>query len=126
MPLHDSTATDIPYPRRHASREGSYAPASAVRWTSGDLEIDDAKWIVRSGGVEVDLTRKEFAIVRILIAARGAAVPRKALWSKSNDALPNTSRSLDAHIWSLRKKVEKDPRGPRHILTITRFGYRLA
>jgi two-component system response regulator RegX3 len=80
---------------------------------------------VRLEGQPVHLARKEFLLLRVLVEANGAPVPRKALWSRSMDDTPNSSRSLDAHIWSLRRKIEKDPANPKHIVTVFRHGYRL-
>jgi DNA-binding response OmpR family regulator len=92
-------------------------------WKSGDLEIDVQSWIIRRAGEDIQVTRKEFELLRILVEARGAPVPRRMLWSKTADAIPNSSRSLDAHVWSLRKKLEKSPSNPAHILTVMRYGY---
>jgi len=94
-------------------------------WHSGDLEIDTERWVVRLDGHPVRVPRKEFLILRVLVEANGAPVPRKALWSRSSGDTPNSSRSLDAHIWSLRRKIEKDPANPTHIITVFRHGYRL-
>ena|SRR6476659_6728745 len=94
-------------------------------WRSGDLEIDTERWVVRLDGEPIRVPRKEFLILRVLVQANGAPVPRKALWSRSADETPNSSRSLDAHIWSLRRKIEKDPASPKHLITVFRHGYRL-
>ena len=103
----------------------SVLPRSAQPWKSGDLELDIETWTIRKDGEDVQLTRKEFELIRILVNAAGAPVPRKMLWSKSADNIPNSSRSLDAHIWSLRKKLEQSPGSPKHIVTVIRYGYRL-
>jgi DNA-binding response OmpR family regulator len=103
----------------------STLPKPTEPWSSGDLEIDVETWTIRKDGEDIPLTRKEFELIRILVNAAGAPVPRKMLWSKSADHIPNSSRSLDAHIWSLRKKLETSPGTPRHILTVIRYGYRL-
>jgi DNA-binding response OmpR family regulator len=100
-------------------------PAPSRSWRSGDLEIDAERWVVRLNGEPIRVPRKEFLILRLLVDANGAPVPRKALWSRSMDDTPNSSRSLDAHIWSLRRKIEKDPANPKHIVTVFRHGYRL-
>ena len=94
-------------------------------WHSGDLEIDTERWVVRLNGEPIRVPRKEFLILRVLVEANGAPVPRRTLWSRSSNDTPNSSRSLDAHIWSLRRKIEKDPANPKHIVTVFRHGYRL-
>lgn len=94
-------------------------------WRSGDLEIDPARWLARLAGMTAQLTFKELGILRILMEAGGAAVPRNELWNPKSITTPNSSRSLDAHIWSLRKKLEQDPGHPSHLITILGYGYQL-
>jgi DNA-binding response OmpR family regulator len=94
-------------------------------WRSGDLEIDPARWLARLAGIAAQLTFKELGILRILMEADGAAVPREELWSARSATTPNSSRSLDAHIWSIRKKLERDPHNPAHLVTILGYGYQL-
>lgn len=100
-------------------------PPPRKSWRSGDLEIVPEMWVVRLEGKPIRVPRKEFQILRLLAEANGAPVPRKALWSRSTDDTPNSSRSLDAHVWSLRRKIEKDPANPKHLITVFRHGYRL-
>src|SRR5215212_3563101 len=99
----------------------SESPQPAV-WRSGDLEIDPARWLARLSGISAQLTYKELGILRLLIDANGAAVPRAELWNAHSTTTPNSSRSLDAHIWSLRKKLERIPSSPAHLITILGFG----
>jgi DNA-binding response OmpR family regulator len=94
-------------------------------WRSGDLEIDPARWLARIDGATAQLTFKELGLLKILIEAHGAAVPREQLWSAKSTTTPNSSRSLDAHIWSIRKKLEHDPHSPSHLITILGYGYQL-
>ena len=94
-------------------------------WRSGDLEIDPARWLARLGDAVTQLTYKELGILKILMSAQGAAVPRTELWNAHSSTTPNSSRSLDAHIWSLRKKLERNPAHPAHLITILGFGYQL-
>jgi DNA-binding response OmpR family regulator len=94
-------------------------------WKSGDLEIDLARWLVRHGATSTPITPKELNVLRTLMEAEGRPVPRTFLWSAESDSKPTSSRSLDAHIWSLRRKIESDPSEPAHLLTITGYGYQL-
>jgi two-component system response regulator RegX3 len=105
-------------------RHPSIVPSRNL-WRSGDLEIETEMWVVRVDGKTIRVPRKEFLILRLLVEAHGAPVPRKALWSRSAEDTPQSSRSLDAHIWSLRRKIEKDPANPKHLITVFRHGYRL-
>jgi DNA-binding response OmpR family regulator len=99
--------------------------AASDVWESGELRIELRHWVVRRAGAEVRVTRKEFGLLRLLVSAGGAPIARSDLWQKQSQDLPNSSRSLDSHIWSLRLKVEEDPSDPRHLLTLLRYGYRL-
>lgn len=95
-------------------------------WTSDDLTIELRNWVVRRGPRHIPMTRKEFGLLRILVHAGGAPVPRENLWRPSSGDLPDSSRSLDSHIWSIRNKLEHDPSKPRHLQTVLRVGYRLS
>src|SRR5215204_4756129 len=63
----------------------SALPKAPQPWKSGDLEIDIETWTIRKESKDIPLTRKEFELIRILVNAGGAPVPRKLLWSKSAD-----------------------------------------
>jgi DNA-binding response OmpR family regulator len=74
----------------------------------------------------VDLTPREFDLLVHLLAARGAAVPRKLLlrevWGYKR---PVPTRTIDTHVANLRAKLEGDPAHPVHILTVRKVGYRI-
>ncbi len=74
----------------------------------------------------VDLTPREFDLLVRLLAARGAAVPRKLLlrevWGYKR---PVPTRTIDTHVANLRAKLEGDPAHPVHILTVRKVGYRI-
>jgi DNA-binding response OmpR family regulator len=94
--------------------------------TFGEIEIDPAARIVRRAGVEVSLTPRAYELLLALYARRNSLVPRQELmrdvWGYADGA---TSRTLDAHIAELRRKVETDPGNPKHIRTAWRVGYKL-
>ena len=94
-------------------------------WSSGDLVIDSLRWTVTRADKPITVTIKEFGVLRRLISARGAPVAREVLWSALGHDLPSSSRSLDAHIWTLRQKIEVHPDRPKHLLTVMRYGYKL-
>ena len=94
-------------------------------WASGDLVIDSLRWTVTLADKPVTVTIKEFGVLRRLLSARGAPVAREVLWSALGHDLPSSSRSLDAHIWTLRQKIETRPDRPKHLLTVMRYGYKL-
>lgn len=74
---------------------------------------------------EIDCTRSEFCILKVLLERTGRVVGREALLQAAGgpetDAL---QRSVDTHISNLRRKIEQDPKRPRRIKTIWGVGYR--
>jgi len=92
----------------------------------GTVEVDVANRVVLKNGQEVALTPKAIDLLRALIAQRDRAVSRQDLlrdvWGYATSV---TTRTVDAHIGELRRKIEDDPANPRHILTVWKKGYRL-
>lgn len=107
------------------------APASAgvslERYQFGDVAVDVRKAEVTRQGVPVDLSAKEFHLLRYFIEHRGATVSRDELlhqvWGYQNT--PST-RTVDVHVAWLRQKLETNPRIPQFILTVHGLGYKFA
>jgi two-component system, OmpR family, alkaline phosphatase synthesis response regulator PhoP len=91
----------------------------------GAVEVDFRLTQVRRDGRRVELTAKEFRLLRYLISRRGETVGRNELLDEvwGYDATPSV-RTVDVHVAWLRRKLEDNPRRPRHILTIHGRGYR--
>jgi DNA-binding response OmpR family regulator len=91
-----------------------------------DIEVDVEDRSVRRDGTEVPLTPKAFDLLLALIDRRGKVASRHDLlrdvWGYASSV---TTRTVDAHIAELRRKLEEDPANPRHILTVWKVGYRL-
>ena len=91
----------------------------------GDIEIDFRRYHARKAGRAIDMTPKEFGILRYLASRPGVVVKRdellNAVWGY--EASP-TTRTIDNHIASLRAKLEDLPAEPRHLLTIHAVGYK--
>jgi len=91
-----------------------------------DCHVDLRRRVVRRGDEEEHrLTTHEALVLGYLIAHRGRNVSREELLEKVwgyNAA--TTTRTVDNQILKLRKKVEPNPRDPRHILTVHGTGYR--
>jgi DNA-binding response OmpR family regulator len=92
----------------------------------GDIEIDERMRMVRRCGVEVKLTFKEYELLLALARRNGAPASKQALMSEVwNTNIQLESRTLDQHVFELRRKLERPAREPRHLLTVRKFGYRL-
>ena len=93
--------------------------------TLGDLWIDPASHDVRRGGVTVDLTPREFALLEYLARHAGVAVPRWRLaehvWGYGFNGDYNV---VEVYIRYLREKIDR-PFGRRTIETVRGVGYRL-
>lgn len=104
---------------------GDRAPVSGVMRFPG-LTVDWRRFtITRHDGGEVQLSRYEAEILRMLIERRGEVVSRQDLLRKvwGYVHLP-TTRTVDNHIARLRKKLEDDVENPVHVVTVHGLGYR--
>ena len=92
---------------------------------SGQLQIDLLGHEVLIHGQAVNLSGKEFELLRILASHPGQVLTREQLldlvWG--NDFYGD-SRTVDVHIRWLREKIEDDPGNPEYILTVRGFGYK--
>ncbi len=104
----------------------SKQPTSTQKIEAGDVLVDPAKHEVRIKGEVVDLTPKEFELLRALAEDAGAVVPRETLLRKVWGSDSSASRTLSVHIQRLRSKIEPDPDHPTYIITIPGVGYKLA
>ena len=91
----------------------------------GDCEVDFGRLVFRKSGKEHDLTKTEFSLLRLLMDHSGLVLERKELLSKVWGYTPDCdTRTVDVHIYNLRKKVEANPESPKHILTVRGHGYK--
>ncbi|MCB9736453.1 MAG: response regulator transcription factor [Deltaproteobacteria bacterium] len=99
-------------------------PAPGDRLEADGLVIDRAARAVTLDGAPVDLTRFEFDLLVLLVAARGRVLTREHLFDRLKDGEFETfDRSIDVHVSKLRQKLGDDPRSPRHIRTVRGVGY---
>ena len=110
---------------RRAAPDRARAPV-ADSALFGDIEIDLQTRTVRKRGREIQLTPRAYELLLTLYRQIGVTVPRRELmrdvWGYDADA---SSRTLDAHVAELRRKLEDDPAAPRLLHTAWRVGYRL-
>jgi DNA-binding response OmpR family regulator len=108
-------------------RSRTSAPVEERLLRVGEVELDTARFEVRVAGRQVTLTAKEFAILETLAREPGRVFTRAQIIERvfgfDRDVL---ERTVDAHVMNLRRKLEPDPRRPRHLETVYGRGYRLA
>jgi DNA-binding response OmpR family regulator len=92
----------------------------------GNLEVDFTTYGATKKGKAVEMTSKEFEILRFLWQHKNQAVTRDALltnvWGYDESI---SSRTVDNFIAKLRQKIEPSPSKPRHIITLHGTGYKL-
>jgi DNA-binding response OmpR family regulator len=93
--------------------------------TFGEISVDFSKQELFKGKKSVKLSAKEFQLLRYFIEHLGNVISRDQLLDDvwGYDVTP-TTRTVDNYILSLRKKIEKDPSHPKHLITIHTAGYK--
>ncbi len=101
------------------------APQNLPRYRFADVALDFEKCQATRNGVELELTPKEYDLIRLLIRCRGEVLSRERLLNEvwGYEASP-TTRTVDNHVLKLRQKLEPDPAKPRHILSVYGEGYK--
>jgi two-component system, OmpR family, alkaline phosphatase synthesis response regulator PhoP len=91
----------------------------------GPLRMDVRGTEVTRDGQEVELSAREFQLLRHFMEHPGETIPRSELlqqvWGYEDGTF---TRTVDVHIASLRQKLEKDPKRPELILTVLGTGYK--
>ena len=103
----------------------NYAQDKPSCFEQGDLSVDFEKRQVKVGGEEIHLTPIEYRILTLLIANRGKVLTHnyilKEIWGYAEGVEAGTLRVFMA---TLRRKIEKNPSQPQHIVTEVGVGYR--
>lgn len=101
------------------------APRSVPRYTFGDISIDFETWTATRAGQPLELSQREFSLLRYFIRRRSEVVTREdlleAVWGYERDSV---SRTADMHVAKLRKKIEDNPEIPKYLVTVHGSGYR--
>jgi DNA-binding response OmpR family regulator len=92
----------------------------------GRLSVDLVRYSALDSKGPVELSHKEFELLKFFIEHAGQIVHRDQLLDQvwGYDIYPN-SRTVDNFIVRLRKKIETNPAQPKHLLTVHGFGYKL-
>jgi DNA-binding response OmpR family regulator len=101
-------------------------PGNYQKIVIGKLEIDFDAYTAIAEGKSVDMTHKEFEVIKYLWQHKGATVSRDKLLEEvwGYEEYP-TTRTVDNFILKLRQKIEINPNKPQHILTVHGIGYKL-
>ena len=110
-------------------RNTQYA-ASAVKEESvlshGRLTMNINDYSVLKNGTRIELTAKEFEILKLLMKNPQKVYTKEQLYSMVwNDAYLGDENAVNVHISRLRNKIEDDPRNPQTIVTVWGIGYKL-
>ncbi len=106
-------------------RRSSEVAKGPERYRFGDVKLDFGRMEALKGERAVDLSRREFELLRYMVSHRGKAIPRErlleAVWGYDEQS---HTRTVDMHVAKLRKKIEDDPVKPSFIVTVHRVGYK--
>ncbi len=111
---------------RAVLRRGVSSPAPRDEIINvGPVHLDTGRREVTVAGRGVELSRKEFDLLALLMGHAGQVVTREwcidRLWW---DQDLSDTRTLDTHVKRLRRKIESDPANPRHLVTVRGVGFR--
>ena len=91
----------------------------------GALTMDLNAYSVKKAGREIELTAKEFEILKLLLQNPKKVYTKEQIYSLVwNDAYLGDENAVNVHISRLRTKIEDDPRNPRYIITVWGIGYK--
>ena len=109
----------------HKTEPGGRDLAQGVKLESAGILLDDARHRVFSGNKEIEMTNREYELLKFLMQNRGVAYSRDDLlnhvWGYEYSG---ETRTVDVHIRQLRRKIEKDDANPVIIETVRGRGYR--
>lgn len=93
--------------------------------TIGNLTIDMERHEVLKDGKRVELTLKEFELLKLLILNKGKVMTRDFLLDKIwGYEYYGETRTVDVHVRHLRQKIEEDDKNPKYIETVRGIGYK--
>jgi len=98
---------------------------SSETYRFGDVAVDFRRAEVIKNGQPLELSAREFKLLRYFVEHRGATLSRDELLNEvwGYNAMPST-RTVDVHVAWLRQKLEDNPRHPQYIQTVHGLGYK--
>lgn len=93
---------------------------------AGELVMNLSDYTVQKGEESIDLTAKEFEILKLFMQNPKKVYTKEQLYSLVwQDAYCGDENAVNVHISRLRNKIEEDPRNPRYVLTVWGIGYKM-
>lgn len=94
--------------------------------TKGELELNTSDYSVMKNGEKIELTVKEFEILKLLMKNPKKVYTKEQMYSQIwNDAYLGDENAVNVHISRLRNKIEDNPRDPKYVVTVWGIGYKL-
>ena len=94
--------------------------------TKGELVLNTGDYSVMKNGEPIELTAKEFEILKLLMKNPKKVYTKEQIYSQiQNDAYMGDENAVNVHISRLRNKIEDNPRDPKYVVTVWGIGYKL-
>ena len=108
-------------------RRAPVTPHPAEGYQFGSVRVDFRRAEVTRDGQPLELSAREFQLLKYFIEHRGATLTREELLNEvwGYNAMPST-RTVDVHVAWLRQKIEPNPRHPQFVITVHGMGYKFA
>jgi two-component system alkaline phosphatase synthesis response regulator PhoP len=108
-------------------RRAPLAPHPSEGFQFDGVRVDFRRAEVSRDGQTIDLSAREFQLLKYFVEHRGATLTREELLNEvwGYNSMPST-RTVDVHVAWLRQKIEPNPRHPQFILTVHGMGYKFA
>jgi two-component system response regulator RegX3 len=122
------SAAELAARARAVLRRADAAPrAHAEALEVGDVRMELERHEARRADRPLDLTVKEYELLRVLLENAGKVVRREQLVEQVWDTTWfGSTKTVDVHVSALRKKLGDDPAAPRYLHTVRGVGYRFA
>ena len=115
--------------KENIRRSTQYAMGTSMEQpviTQGVLSMNLNDYSVKKNGKEIELTAKEFEILKLLLQNPKKVYTKEQIYSLVwNDAYLGDENAVNVHISRLRTKIEDNPRDPQYIITVWGIGYKL-
>lgn len=111
---------------RRSTRYAAATSDAAATLKQGGIVMDTENRLVTKDGAAIDLTAKEYEILKLFLKNPKKVYTKAQLYSLVwNDAYLGDENAVNVHISRLRNKIEDNPRNPRYIVTVWGIGYKL-